>query len=251
MNGWLRRMMSALFVFFCTMAASSINAGVVIGGTRFVYPSQEKEVTVKLINQGRHPVLVKTWIDQGEVDASPEAIKAPFTLTPPIFRMDADKEMMLRLAYVGGDLPKDRESLFWLNVMEMPPRSGEETEGRNFLQLAFRYRLKLFFRPEGLAGTANQAAAELHWVLTEEQGKQTLRVFNNSPYFVSLTDVKLKHEDHAVAVEPETVAPFSTHDFVLKTTVNGAVKVSGAWSVDYRWIDEWGGLLDKSKPLER
>jgi chaperone protein EcpD len=251
MSGLLRQMMMACLVLGCTMVASNIKAGVVLSGTRFVYPSQEKEITVKLTNQGKHPVLVKAWIDHGEIDASPEAIKVPFTLTPPIFRMDADKEMALRLAYVGANLPKDRESLFWLNVMEVPPRPSEKQEGQNTLQLAFRYRLKLFFRPEGLAGAAKDAAVDLHWALAEAYGRQVLRVVNDSPYYVSLTEVKLKHGTQMIAVEPETIAPFSTHDFVLKTAVKNDAKDPGAWLVDYRWLDEWGGLLDKSKPLTR
>lgn len=41
---------------------------------------------------------------------------------------------------MAGDLPVDRESVFWLNVKEIPKKSAEE----NVLQIAVRSRIKLF-----------------------------------------------------------------------------------------------------------
>lgn len=255
MNGLLRRMAVACFVLVCTMSALSSRAGVVLNGTRFVYPSQEKEISIKLVNQGKGPVLVKTWLDKGEATAPPENIKVPFTLTPPIFRMEADKEMALRLTYTGeANVAKDRESLFWLNVMEVPPRNSEKKhEGISTLQLAFRYRFKLFLRPEGLSGTAKDAAADLVWSMMakSDRGDPVLRVTNDRPYYVSLIEVKLVHDGQATTVEPETIAPFSTHDFALKVTEGKAEKDHGSWSVDYEWIDEWGGLVRNKKSLAR
>jgi chaperone protein EcpD len=251
----LRWMAMACLVLVCTMAVPDSQAGVVLNGTRFVYPSQEKEISIKLTNQGKGPVLVKTWLDNGDVTALPETIKLPFTLTPPIFRMEADKETALRLTYTGdASLPKDRESLFWLNVMEVPPRnSDKKVEGESTLQLAFRYRLKLLFHPEGLSGTAKDAATNLAWSMigNGDHSESVLRVTNNRPYYVSLVEVKLMQDGHATTVEPETIAPFSSHDFVLKKTAKKVENDHGAWSVDYRWIDEWGGLIRNNKSLTR
>lgn len=248
-------MAMACLIIACTMAATNSQAGVVLNGTRFVYPSQEKEITIKLINQGKGPVLVKTWIDSGDMAAQPETIKVPYTLTPPIFRMDADKEMALRLVYTGdANLPKDRESLYWLNVVEVPPRpNGKKTESRNTLQLAFRYRLKLFFRPEGLSGSAKDAAARLAWSIGAQDGhgRRVLRVTNDRPYYVSLAEVKLKHGGETIDAGAETIAPLSSQDFVIEKTLEKDASNPVDWSVEYRWIDEWGGLISNSKPLVR
>lgn len=247
----LSRWLAAVcLVLVSTITVSNSQAGVMVNGTRFVYPSQEKEVGVKVFNQGKGPVLIKGWIDKGDVSALPEEIKVPFTLTSPIFRLDGDKEKVLRLSYTGGaTLPEDRESLFWLNIMEVPPRPyNKKDEEKSTMQFAFRYRLKLFFRPEGLSGSAEDAAKELIWSKNERQGQLVLKVTNNRPYYVSLAEVKLKHDGQITVAEPETIAPFSSHDFVLKKLVQKRFS-NDVGLVDYRWINEWGGVVENSKPL--
>ena len=42
-----------------------------IGGTRVVYPLENREVTVKLDNDRREPSLVQVWMDNGNADAKP------------------------------------------------------------------------------------------------------------------------------------------------------------------------------------
>jgi|SRR5471030_2145405 len=70
------------------LASVSSWASIIITGTRVIYPSAEKEVTVKLNNVGVYPVLVQSWIDNGDVNAKPENISVPFILTPPINRVE-------------------------------------------------------------------------------------------------------------------------------------------------------------------
>ncbi len=43
-------------------------------------------------------------------------------------------------------LPQDRESLFYFNLREIPPRSDKP----NSLQLALQTRIKFFYRPQSL-----------------------------------------------------------------------------------------------------
>lgn len=54
-------------LFCCSQAMSSV----VITGTRVVYPAEKKEVTVKINNEGANPVLVQSWIDQGDLSSAP------------------------------------------------------------------------------------------------------------------------------------------------------------------------------------
>src|ERR1700741_2137258 len=44
-------------------------AGVVVHGTRVIYPGDRKEVTVELRNEGDAPSLVQAWMDSGEAKA--------------------------------------------------------------------------------------------------------------------------------------------------------------------------------------
>ena len=82
-------------------------------------------------------------------------VKAPFTVTPPLFRLNGGKENTLRVVKTAQALPEDRESVFWLSVKTVPP----EAEGKgNHLQIAVRTRIKLFYRPASLVGLPEEAA---------------------------------------------------------------------------------------------
>ena len=77
-----------------------------------LYPADQREITLKLSNEGSGPVLVQSWIDDGDPNAAPDQVKVPFTLTPPLFRLDSKKGQTLRIIYTQEPLAKDRESLF-------------------------------------------------------------------------------------------------------------------------------------------
>ncbi len=53
------------------------HAGIVIYGTRVIYPADKKEVLVQLMNQGNRSSLVQSWIDDGDSSLPPEKIHVP------------------------------------------------------------------------------------------------------------------------------------------------------------------------------
>ncbi|MBP5059146.1 fimbrial biogenesis chaperone [Pseudomonas chlororaphis] len=130
------RLVSLAAVLCCSQAT----AGVVITGTRLVYPAGEREITVKLDNNGTTPSLVQSWVDSGDVASSPTQSTAPFVLSPPVFRIDPSKGQSMRLMFSGAALPQEHESVFWLNVLEIPPK-GQANADTNTLQMAFRLRI--------------------------------------------------------------------------------------------------------------
>lgn len=172
---------------FCAglLFSTPLLAGVVVNGTRVIYPAQAREVTVQVDNVGDAPSLVQAWVDGGDQTQTAESSDAPFMLTPPISRVEPGRSQALRLVFTGADLPADRESVFWLNVLDVPPSPQAGGEEQNYLQVAFRSRIKLFYRPRGLKGSANDAPQALRW---HYQGGQ-LRVSNATPYHVTLAEV--------------------------------------------------------------
>lgn len=194
---------AAAFTAFATFQA---NADIVISGTRIVYPASSKDVIVNLDNRGNKPLLVQTWLDDGRDGVDPQELKLPFVITPPVSRIDPQKGQSLRITYMGSALPQDRESLFWFNVLEIPPKSkAKEGESLNQLQLAFRTRIKLFFRPDGLKGTPGDAAANLKWSQKKEGNTLSLFAQNDSAYNVSISNVKFKVGGKDI---PSTANPF-------------------------------------------
>ncbi|WP_404649115.1 fimbrial biogenesis chaperone [Dyella flagellata] len=195
--------------------STAASAGIVITGTRVIYPGHEREVSIKLTNQGRAPALVQAWLDGGDASSTPSTGSAPFLITPPIFRMNSGKGQTLRLAYTGEPLPRDRESVFWLNVYEMPPVPSGTSE--NYLQFAMRTRIKVFFRPK-LEGHSNDAPAKLQWhVVKSPSGSgYAVECENPTPYHVSFRSVALHAAGLSYAAEQGgMVAPFAKAVFPL------------------------------------
>ncbi len=233
--------------FACALLAGSAQASVTIGGTRVVYPLEQREVTVKLDNDSKTPSLVQAWIDDGNADAKPGEIKVPFVITPPIFRMDAKKGQTLRVMYTGEPLPQDRESVYWLNVLDIPPKASSATEV-NSLSLAYRTRIKVFARPAGLPGKPEDAAAQLSWkIAASADGKsQALSVSNPTPYYVSFSEIDVESNGHTFRNEQGgMVAPRASA--VLPIAKMNAVG-AGA-KVHYIAISDYGGPIDGDAAL--
>lgn len=219
------------------LTASNASADIVISGTRIVYPQSSKDVVINLDNHGNKPLLVQTWLDDGRDGVNPQELKLPFIITPPVSRIDPKKGQSVRITYTGTPLPQDRESLFWFNVLEIPPKSkNADKENLNQLQLAFRTRIKFFFRPDGLKGTPNDAAEHLTWTQKKEGNEVKLVAHNNSPYNVAVSLVAIKTSQKTYDVVHQAVQPFSDATMTVKglaSTVNG--------SVQYDTINDYGG----------
>ncbi|GAB3769876.1 fimbrial chaperone [Ramlibacter monticola] len=225
---------------FGLAAVLHAQASVVIAGTRVIYNAKERELTVKLSNEGQLPALTQVWLDKGDPSASPATISVPFTVTPPVARIDPAKAQTLRIFYTGEPLPQDRESVFWLNVLEVPPKAKEQSQGEtNKLQLAFRTRIKLFFRPAGLTGSAQEAPAQIEWRLRREGGQTSLEARNPTPYFVSFASLEVAGPGASAKLDQGgMVGPGETKKFPLsRETPAGALKLR------YQAINDYGGAI--------
>jgi len=226
--------------------ATPAQASVVITGTRVIFPAQEREVTVRLTNDGKIPALVQSWIDTGDADASPDQIDVPFVLTPAMFRLEPGKGQTLRVIYSKEPLPQDKESLFWLNVLEVPPKP-ELGENTNRLQLAFRTRIKMMFRPAALAGSADDAPAQVTWELVRGEGGKgyALKATNPSPYVVNLGSISLLADGRDLNAGKGYVLPGGSRTFAVEGL---AAPPASAVSVNYSAINDWGGAVQGKQP---
>ncbi len=221
-------------------AVADVQASVVIASTRVIYDAKERETTVKLSNNGTTPALTQTWIDKGDPRATPATIDVPFTVTPPVARIDAGKAQTLRILYTGEPMRQDRESVFWLNVLEVPPKPTSEDSETNKIQLAFRSRIKLFFRPVGLKGNADEAPAQIRWRLVREADRPAIEGRNPSLFHVSFTEVQLTGGGKtAHNIEGGMIAPGETRSFPL----TGEVPQGTSTTVKYQYINDYGGAV--------
>lgn len=224
------------------LGAVTLQASVVINSTRIVYPQNDKEVTVRLESKNQAPVLIQTWLDNGDEDSTPQVAAPPFVVTPPIFRMEPGKQQVVRLAYTGEPMPGEQESLFWFNLLEVPsqpPGAGQS----NQLQLAFRSRIKLFFRPHNLPYGAEAAPAKLQWRAVSTAHGQALEVYNPSPYHVTFEQIELlaagqRHQRQAATSgAANMVMPGARRRFELPSL---KAPPGGAATVAFQTLDDLG-----------
>lgn len=237
---------NAALVIAAALVSSQSFAGVVITGTRLIYPAAQKEITVKLNNNGTRPALVQSWVDTGDVKSSPTSSKAPFVLTPPVSRIDPSKGQSLRLMYTGAALPTDKESVFWLNVLEIPPKA-EGPVDLNVLQMAFRSRVKIFYRPEGLAGNSTDAQQQLQWKVISVDGGYALQAFNPTAYHVSQIELALSVGNQRYESESGMVSPGQTQVFALPTLKS---QPAASAQVEFKAINDYGALTLIKQPLK-
>ncbi|NCE83781.1 molecular chaperone [Pseudomonas sp. Q1] len=196
-------------------------AGVVVGGTRVIYDASKKETSISVSNKDEaKPYLIQSWVD----DALVEGRKAPFVMTPPLFRLDAGQENILRILRTGGQFPEDKESVFWVNIKAIPTSDKSDT---NQLQIAVKSRIKLFFRPAGLSGQAGEAYKSLTFSRSGDQ----LIANNPTPYHVSFYSLSVGGK---AIKDPGMVAPKSTFAWTLPAGASGAV----GWEA----INDYGGI---------
>lgn len=227
------------------LACSQAMSSVVITGTRVIYPADKKEITVKINNNGTKPVLVQSWIDNGDPASTPSNSSAPFVISPPVTRVDADKGQSLRLMFTGAALAPDKESVFWLNVLEIPVKT---TSDQNMLQMAFRSRIKVFYRPIDLPGTPSAAIEALQWkVVAQQNGTYGLQAYNPTAFHVSQSDLVLVNAGQQVPSEAGMIAPGETHTFALPGLKS--MPAPGA-KVEYSGINDYGALVPTQEPVK-
>ncbi|MCA8378828.1 molecular chaperone [Burkholderia cenocepacia] len=210
------------------LLAGAAHAAIVPDRTRVIFNEGEQAAIVTITNKSTtYPYLVQSWLE----DANGNKITSPLMVVPPLQRVEANERNVLRIAKLPGtQLPADRETVFYLNIREVPPK----TDTPNTLQIALHTQMKLFYRPKAV-----QPARDEDWTLP-----MTLRVdaaahklvFDNpTPYHVTVVDVSAGAQKTPVPIEPVMVSPMSTADVPFKAATPSTLFVTH--------IDDYGGQV--------
>lgn len=212
------------------------HAAMTISGTRVIFPGAEREQTIRTTNKGKTPMLVQVWVDNGGKTEDINTIKVPFTATPPVYRVEPGKGQSVRLIYNGMTLPQDRESVFWFNLLEIPP-VNEAEKSRDRLELAFRTRIKIFYRPTVLKSSGTQQSDKLQWqIIPPARG---LRITNPTPYYVSFDSAFITGSGIQHPLVVDMVAPHGSKEFLLEKSSRAPASFSSA---TVRMINDYGGI---------
>lgn len=185
--------------FILLLGGATAQAGVVIGGTRFIYTEGRQSVDVPVSNNSAQPWLINSKIlsaQRWQGAETPVTADMPFVVTPPLFELAAGQENTVRLIRTATPLPGDRESLFTLSVAAIPSGRG----GSHSVQMAIRSALKLIYRPAKLKGDPQQAYGQLRW----SRSSAGVTVQNPTPFYITLFMVRVNGQpiDDAGVVAP-------------------------------------------------
>ena len=243
----LRHSLVLLTWCLASLAGLSANAGVIINGTRVIYNAEDKEATLRINNDSTTPSLVQVWLDSGDAKSTPETGKSPFFATPPIFRVDPNKGQTVRIIYAQDPLPTDRESVFWLNILDVPPMPvTKSADDANYMQLAIRSRMKLFYRPTGLPGSSFAAADKVQWTLHQNADGVVLQGKNGSVFNVSMDSAKIVISDKTYEVVTSMIAPKSSAEFVVRDLKQIPTQAS---QLEYVTINDFGSAVKHTNSL--
>ncbi|HCU2429484.1 molecular chaperone [Proteus mirabilis] len=214
-----------MLFFISLFIINTSYAGVIISGTRVIYNEGNKNVSINVKNPDKMPYLIQSWIDDFE-----EKKQSKFTITPPLFRLNPDKENTLRIFLTEEGLPSDQESLFWLNIKTIP--ATEKTE--NSLQIAFKTQMKLIYRPKSLKDVNfEEEQKKLSW--SKERGK--VIVYNPTPYFMNFQTIKFNGK---LVDDVSYAKPFSTKSFDINDNNEHGL-------ISWELINDYGANVDLSE----
>ena len=224
---------------------ASASASVVMSTTRVIYPSDAREQTIQLTNQDDSPSVMQLWVDAGNAESTPQNADAPFIVTPPVFRINPKMGQTVRIVFTGKDLPQDRESVFYLNTLQIPSLSNAYAD-QNQMMVMLRNRLKVFYRPAAIAGSAQKAPEQLSFHLDSEAGKWRLSANNASGYYISLIEGSLVSGSHVASFTPSMIAPHSAQSWKVESA---RIDDRAAVRVKVKYVDDYGAIRDAEYPL--
>ncbi|MDX7991027.1 fimbria/pilus periplasmic chaperone [Xenorhabdus littoralis] len=212
------------------MSVHQAIAAITLDRTRAIFNGNVKSVSLNIENQHQDlPYLSQSWIE----DEKGNKINSPLVVVPPVQRVEAGSKSQIKIQTLPtiAQLPQDRESLFYFNVREIPPRS----EKPNVLQLALQTRIKLFYRPNAVI--AHRVDLDNPWqeklTLTRE-GNQYL-VNNPTPYYITISEASNQLEGKSVeGFQPLMLAPKSSGK------LGGTINLLGNTPV-LTYVNDYGG----------
>lgn len=199
----------------------SAQAALTVNRSRVIMNEGDKTVSMTVSNRNnQEPYLAQVWIE----DEAESKLTDPLMVLPPVQRIEPGGKSVIRIQALPGldNLPKDRESVFWFNLREIPPRSDTP----NVLTLALQTRLKIFWRPAAIKIDARTDTVPGLDKVTLEKSADRFVLHNRTPYHLTFVEARsaLKGKGKE-GFEPVMIAPLSEAPLSVKAQELGATPV--------------------------
>ncbi len=206
MNVILRTCLSTTLLSSMIFTTFSACAAVTLDRTRIVFPGSEKSINITISNDNAgEAYLAQSWIEDL---AGNKLTKGAILATPPLQRIEPKSTSLVRLSTTPelAKLPTDRESVFYFNLREVPPKSKEG----NTLQIALQSRVKLFYRP---ASTLSESETKWAQKVTLTRTAKGYTLNNTTPFHLTVIGFgKDKDSAEKSSFEVVMVPPKSTQE---------------------------------------
>ncbi|WP_310608673.1 fimbrial biogenesis chaperone [Buttiauxella brennerae] len=212
-------------------------ASVVMLNTRVIYPADAQSQTLQFSNNDNIPYVMQMWTDINDPASTPETANAPFVTIPAMYRIEPHSGQSVRLVFTGKGLPQDRESIFYLNSAQIPPKNSAQSN-QNQMSVILRNRVKILYRPKGIIGSPDKVPQQIHFSLKEETGHWVLVANNESGYYASIISASVMVNNKSVDFPVHMLAPKSTARWTLNKTEQS---LSGARKVKFSLVNDYGG----------
>jgi len=215
---------SILSLLLIALSAPSF-ADFSVGATRVIYNGNMKEASLSVKNtEDSNVYLIRSWVSSDKAGE-----KVPFIITPPLFRIEPGQDNAVRITQTSSSLAQDKESVYWINTLAIPPASKE----KNSLQFSINTRIKLIYRPTALNN--KDAIAKAYQQLTFTRSGSAITASNPTPYYVNMTKISINGKE---LKEGYMVPPKSS----LKID-----NIPMGNSIVWQAINDFGGLTEKAK----
>ncbi|MDI7660055.1 fimbrial chaperone [Cronobacter universalis] len=158
---------------------ASSHAAFVLNSTRYVFDEKRENISVQVDNQSTQEYGGQIWIENQDQNDK----NVYFVPSPTFFKVADQHKQILRILKINDALPKDKESLFWINIQEIPKAPKE---GMNALSIALHTQVKMFYRPDALK--EKREGAEQNIKMISSDGNTIL--WNDTPYYFAIISVK-------------------------------------------------------------
>ncbi|SNY69821.1 molecular chaperone [Enterobacter sp. CC120223-11] len=223
---------NTLLALVFSLTASQTLAALSVDRSRLIFNEGDKSVSMEITNNNKElPYLAQGWLE----DEHENKIKGKFTVLPPLQRIEPDSKTSIRLQALPdlSTLPQDRESLYYLNIREIPTKDNKE----NALTLALQLRLKMFYRPSALKITHVEGHYPGIEAVTLKKKDSGYTLVNPTPYYLTFTAIRDSQKGVALpGFDPVMVSPKSTTELDLKGQFPHTSPV-------LMMIDDYGGTL--------
>lgn len=225
------------FVVLCTSSISFASGVFGPKESKVIFDGSRTSVQYQIENTDtKMPWLVQSWVED-----SKEQKTSRFTTAPLLFRVEPSSLFSIRVIK-NGDVPNDRESIYWLVSNSIPGgevNKQEPIDGKinAKISLAYRYKIPMIYRPATLKNE-KQSPESLDWSISKSGN---IEVYNPTPFAVQLNYIEIQGKRESGDGVSYIIEPMKRASIMIRSKQGEKIKYSIV--NDYGAVKEYDGMV--------